>query len=250
MILDHERHGTHGAPVVLVHGITESRRTWDPILDRLGRDHRVLALDLPGHGGSPPAADGDALTLAAAVHDTVTHVGFDDPTLIGHSFGGVVVTAYAAAFGATRVVNIDQSLRLGDFQAALQAAEPQLRGTPGEFTALIAALFESMDGPLPASERARIDATARVDQDVVLGIWASTLSSTPDELDALVGALTAPVTARYLSIHGIDPGPGYDAWLAERIDGAVIEHWPEHGHYPHLVDPDRFVTRVGAFIDG
>lgn len=248
MILDHELTGD-GPPVVLVHGITESRRSWDPIVERLRDRYQVLAVDLPGHGGSDRASDGDVLTLAAAVHDTVEQVGLVDPVLVGHSLGGVVVTAYAAAFGATRVVNVDQSLRLGDFQAALQAVEPQLRGTEAEFGALIGALFESMDGPLPETERARIDAGARPDQDVVLGIWASTLTSTPDELTAMVDALTAPVRARYLAIHGLDPGSDYAEWLSRRIPTATVEIWPDHGHYPHLVDPDRFVERLHAFID-
>lgn len=251
MTLASDLTGPDGAPeIVLVHGITESRRSWDPVVERLRPGHRILAVDLPGHGASPATADGDALTFASAVHDAVEEAGFTDPTMVGHSLGGVVVTAYAAAFGATRVVNVDQPLRLGDFQAALHGVAPQLRGTPDEFAGVISMLFAAMDGPLPAAERARLDASNRADQDVVLSIWSSVLDAEPAELEALVDALTAPVTARYLALHGIDPGPDYPDWLTARIPTATVEVWPDHGHYPHLVDPDRFVRRLVEFIGG
>ena len=44
----------------------------------------------------------------------------------------------------------------------------------------------------------------------------------------------------YLAIHGIDPGPAYAAWLTGLIPTATVEVWEGLGHYPHLVDPDRF----------
>ena len=47
-----------GRPVVFVHGNSASARTWRPLLDGpFGRRFRCLALDLPGHGESAPAAD-------------------------------------------------------------------------------------------------------------------------------------------------------------------------------------------------
>jgi pimeloyl-ACP methyl ester carboxylesterase len=41
-----------GPPIVLVHGIIESRRSWDPLIAPLAREHRVVAVDLRGHGAS------------------------------------------------------------------------------------------------------------------------------------------------------------------------------------------------------
>jgi pimeloyl-ACP methyl ester carboxylesterase len=45
-------------------------------------------------------------------------------------------------------------------------------------------------------------------------------------------------------LHGIDPGPDYAGWLRARVPDAMVEVWPDHGHYPHLVDPERFVARL------
>jgi pimeloyl-ACP methyl ester carboxylesterase len=51
----------------------------------------------------------------------------------------------------------------------------------------------------------------------------------------------------YLSLHGADPGPGYGAWLASAIPGAVTEVWDGLGHWLHRVEPERFLARVRAF---
>ena len=48
-------------------------------------------------------------------------------------------------------------------------------------------------------------------------------------------------------LHGIDPGPDHKRWLQARITGAQGQVWPDHGHYPHLVDPDRFLAAVATF---
>ena len=233
--------------LVLVHGITESRRTWDPLVPALGASHLVLNIDLPGHGESPKSPAYDPVSLAIAVHDTVVAVGFTDPLLVGHSLGGVVVSACAGMFGCRGAVNVDQPLQLSAFQGALQAAAPMLQGTPEEFASFIAMLFASMDGRLPSAQRARIAATSRPDQDVVLAIWDSVLASTPQELDASVDALTSAIHVPYLSIHGIDPGPEYSVWLSSRVPTSTVEVWPDLGHYPHLVEPERFLARLTAF---
>jgi hypothetical protein len=38
----------------------------------------------------------------------------------------------------------------------------------------------------------------------------------------------------YLGLFGIDPGPGYAEWLQGHVPTAIVEVWPEAGHYPHL----------------
>jgi pimeloyl-ACP methyl ester carboxylesterase len=54
--LAYERCGS-GPPLVLLHPLGADRRVWDPVLDRLARERDVIAVDLPGFGGSPPLAE-------------------------------------------------------------------------------------------------------------------------------------------------------------------------------------------------
>ena len=108
-------------------------------------------------------------------------------------------------------------------------------------------MFGAMYGPLSAAEQARLQAERRADQAVVLGTWASVFESTEAELDATVEALAGAITVPYLALHGIDPGPGYAEWLQGLVPTATVEMWPDTGHYPHLVHPDRFLDRLAAF---
>ena len=56
-----------------------------------------------------------------------------------------------------------------------------------------------------------------------------------------------PAGVPYLVITGLDAGPEYAAWLQQEIPHTVHEVWQPPTHYPHLVDPARFVQRVEAF---
>jgi pimeloyl-ACP methyl ester carboxylesterase len=234
-----------GPPLVLVHGITENHHTWDPFVPALSEDHTVLAVDMRGHGVSGLASTYDALAMASDVASVVADAGTAAPLVVGHSMGGIVATAYAGAHPCAGVVNIDQSIALGDFQSLVREAEPMLRSDA--FGDVITALFDGMQGPLPADEVARVGALRHPAQEVVLGVWAPLLDLEPAALEAMVESLTAAVHVPYLALHGIDPGPEYGSWLASVIPTATLEVWDDHGHYPHLVDPERFLARLRLF---
>ena len=234
-----------GPPLVLVHGITESRGVWDPLVADLAADHTVVAIDMRGHGESGDAGSYDSRAMADDIAAVVAELGLDAPLVVGHSMGGIVATAYAGAHLCRGVINVDQSIALGDFQELVLGAEPLLRSDA--FGEVLAGLFGSMQGPLPAEEAARIGALRRPVQDVVLGVWAPLLQMVPDDLQALVDEMAAAVTVPYLALHGIDPGPDYPGWLPSVIPTATVEVWADAGHYPHLVHPQRFLDRVRSF---
>lgn len=237
-----------GSPLVLLHGITESRRSWDPLLAPLiAAGFRVTVIDLRGHGASNAVAPYVLSTMAGDLGAVLTEIGAEDALLIGHSLGGAVVSAYAASGPCRGVVNVDQPLLLSGFQATLKSLEPSLRGSPDEFAGAISAIFAAMAGPLAGAERWRIDHLRDAKQEVVLGVWEAVLSSSAAELDALVDGLVGAISVPYLSLHGIDPGAEYGKWLTSRMPGATFEVWRDLGHYPHLIEQQRFVDRVVAF---
>jgi pimeloyl-ACP methyl ester carboxylesterase len=240
----------NGDPVVLVHGITESADSFEPVIGLLAATHEVITLDLRGHGESGSADNYDLAAMAGDVAAVCAAAGVSRPHLVGHSLGGAVVTAAGSMLDVASVVDLDQSLQLDAFKEQLAAAEGMLRD-PAQYQLVVDAMFEMMMGELlPAHEQARIAALRRADHEVVLGVWELLLTQPVDEIASTVDAALAGYSGRdvpYLALFGLDPGDGYAAWLAERIPSSVVEYWAGHGHYPHLVDPDRFVTRLHEF---
>ena len=243
-------HGGSGEPTLFLHGITECSEVWRPILDRLS-DRRVITMDLRGHGASGPAEHYDIASMAGDAVSVLEAAGTLGSThLVGHSLGAMLATAVGAAVPTASVVNVDQSLRMGEFLGQLAALEAGLRDAE-RFAATMAGHFDELAGPLLSSvERERVQALRRKDQQVVLGIWELSFASSEAELNAVVeGALAGyeGSSTPYLTVFGNPPEPGYDAWLERLIPRSRSQLWPEHGHHPHLVDPDRFVDTLRAF---
>ena len=242
--------GDDGSDVILVHGITESAASWAPVAERLAGSHRVITMDLRGHGESGLSDRYDLEAMASDVAAVMSASNASSPHLVGHSLGGAVVSAAGAVLPVASVVNVDQSLQLDGFKAGLMPAEPMLRD-PDAFGAVIAQLFTDMRGSLGDDEFARVSELRRPNQEVVLGVWELILTASEAEIAAVVEAALADYgNVRYLSLFGIDPGEGYGEWLAGHIVNSNVEVWDGLGHYPHLVDPDRFVDRLAEFWAG
>ena len=97
--------GGAGPPLVLLHGFTDTWRTWELVLPALERERDVLAPTLPGHAGGPPLPD--ALTNGAAadaVERAMDDAGFATATIAGNSLGGYVALQLAERGRATSVV--------------------------------------------------------------------------------------------------------------------------------------------------
>lgn len=236
-----------GPLLVLVHGITESRETWRPLIDPLQVNFTVVAVDLRGHGQSPDGDAYDPITMATDVRDTLITLNrpdIDDAFMIGHSLGGVVVSAYGALFPCGSIVNIDQPLRLSAFKDGLSQLEPMLKGTTESFDSAISMMFDSMMGALTTDEIQRITTHRHAKQRVVLEIWGTVFDSTPEELDAQVDGLVGSITVPYFALHGNDPGAEYTDWLTSAVPTASLEVWDNVGHYPHLVHQGQFLELI------
>jgi pimeloyl-ACP methyl ester carboxylesterase len=101
-----------GNPIVLIHCYTCSMKWWDELAPLLERDHRVIRIDLLGHGGSDKPGGGYAIDdQASLVAEALAKLGVVGATVVGHSLGGSVVTALAQQSPqlASRVVIIDQA---------------------------------------------------------------------------------------------------------------------------------------------
>ncbi|HMD63174.1 MAG TPA: acetoin dehydrogenase dihydrolipoyllysine-residue acetyltransferase subunit [Stellaceae bacterium] len=83
-------------PVLLLHGFGADLNTWMFTQPALADGRRVVALDLPGHGGSAKQLDrGDAESLAALVGHALDALGIERVHLVGHSMGGGIAISFA-----------------------------------------------------------------------------------------------------------------------------------------------------------
>jgi pimeloyl-ACP methyl ester carboxylesterase len=139
-----EEGNPRGTPIVLIHCYTCSMSWWDDLAPLLERDHRVIRVDLLGHGGSDKPSAGYSIDdQATVVAEALAKLGVANATVVGHSLGGSLVTALAQRSPrlASRVVIIDQTPEDGFENESLaqrvsywpvvgQAADRLLRITP------------------------------------------------------------------------------------------------------------------------
>ena len=95
----HYVRGGRGPTLVLLHGFPQDWYEWRRIMPRLSQRFTVVAVDLPGVGGSAPSADGyAAVDLARDIHQLVDGLRLSPAHLVGHDIGGGVAYAFAREF--------------------------------------------------------------------------------------------------------------------------------------------------------
>jgi pimeloyl-ACP methyl ester carboxylesterase len=101
-----------GSPIVLIHCYTCSMKWWDKLAPLLTAEHRVIRIDLLGHGGSEMPKAGYAIEdQARGVAEALSELDVDQAIVVGHSLGGTVATALATESPdlVAGVVDIDQA---------------------------------------------------------------------------------------------------------------------------------------------
>jgi pimeloyl-ACP methyl ester carboxylesterase len=97
--------GGSGSPLVCLHGLTDTWRSWELVLERLERNHDVLAPTLAGHAGGPaPPTPLTSTSLVEAVERVMDEAGFDTAHVVGNSLGGFVALQLAERGRARSVV--------------------------------------------------------------------------------------------------------------------------------------------------
>ena len=95
-----------GIPVLLLHGFGADLNTWMFTQPTLAEGRRVIALDLPGHGGSTKEAGAaDVKSLSKAAESALDALGIERVHLVGHSMGGAVA-ASLAVHGPERIASL------------------------------------------------------------------------------------------------------------------------------------------------
>ncbi|HEX3565521.1 MAG TPA: alpha/beta fold hydrolase [Acidimicrobiales bacterium] len=247
-----------GARLVLAHGFTQTGRIWGPMADDLARDHQVVSVDLPGHGGSSDVR-ADLPTGARLLVD----VG-GSGTYLGYSMGARFCLHAALSF-PDRVRSLilisgtagieDEGLRrdrVADDEALASQLDPTLGAGPGhdDQERLDTFLLRWLDRPLfagiPQGEvglaQRRTNNPAGLASSLRL---AGTGTQQPlwDQLPLLPMPVLVVTGERDTTFTALG------ARLAETIgDNAIHAVVPGVGHTAHLEDPDRVTALVRAHL--
>ena len=249
-----------GRPIVLLHGLSDSHRTWGKIAHELARTRRVLMPDLAGHGlsGRPDA------TYALAWHAQIIAgwldaLGLDDVDIVGHSFGGGVAQwlllahrqrirrlALVASGGLGR--DVMPALRLCAATSFVEhygqtfmgsGTRLGMRFADGAFDREDIEILSWMNA-MPGSARA----LSRTVRDVI--DWRGQRRHFLDRVQELPDL---PPLALYWGDRDNVIPIGHAMEIASKVDGATLTRFDGCGHFPHRQRPQEFTRAIEAFLD-
>jgi len=252
--------------LLLIHGITSSSATWDPVIPALAEHAHVIAPDLLGHGDSDkPRGDYSLGAFAAGLRDLLEYLGHEHATIVGHSLGGGVALqlAYQHPEYCEQLVLVSSGGLGREVSWTLRAAT-----LPGADVLL----------PLISNSPVRAAGTA-------VGRLARALSLTlrPSVVEMARGyASLADSPARSAFVHTlrsvVEPGgqrvqagdrhylagerPTLIVWGAhdpviplahahaaqQALPGSTLEIFEQSQHFPHLDEPARFARVLLTFL--
>jgi pimeloyl-ACP methyl ester carboxylesterase len=255
-----------GPPVLLIHGLAGTMRTWDRVVPRLASHATVIAPDLPGCGRSaPPPGDYSLGGYANGLRDLLDALGHPSATIVGHSLGGGIAMQFAYQFPerCDRLVLVSSG-GLGT------EVSPLLRVATIPGADLVIGLF---------AQRAVVSASSAV------GRAAGTIGIRPDaevlEYLRIYSALSDGAARRSLvsTLRGVVDHRGQRVsarnrlYLAtgmpsliiwgrkdrtipvehaqrahEDLPGSRLELFDGAGHFPHVSDPGRFSRVLVDFL--
>ena len=133
--LYYESHGT-GRPLILLHGGLGSGEMFGPILPTLSERHRVIAVDLQGHGRTADIDRPiDIRLMADDIAGLIDHLGLEKPDLVGYSLGGGVAffTAVKHPQKVGKLVMAAANIRRDAIPPEMLAQQAQVNSAAVEF---------------------------------------------------------------------------------------------------------------------
>jgi len=108
-----------GPVALFVHGLGTSAALWRHAIGELSGTSRCIAVDLPGHGGTPARKDASVAAMADMVAELCDGLGLDQVDLVGNDTGGAVAQIFAARQpGRLRTLTLTNCDTEGNFPPA------------------------------------------------------------------------------------------------------------------------------------
>jgi pimeloyl-ACP methyl ester carboxylesterase len=237
----YEREGD-GPPLVLVHGGSATRHSWDPLRPHLADDFALFVLDRRGRGASGDADDYGLDREVADVRAVLESID-GDPILFGHSFGGLVALEVARETPVERLVLYEPALLTGDHrQGADLAARMADRLETGNRRDAVELFFREAAG-VESVEQIPISRAVGLTETIVRENRAVERYRLGDDL-----AVSAP-TLLFTGEHGPEHlRDGVQALHEELPDSRLVE-LAEAGHVGIASAPERVTEESRAFAD-
>ncbi len=260
--LHYRDEGPRGAPVlVMVHGFSASLQAWEPWVERLSPDYRIISLDLPGHGlteaptSYAPSIDG----YADLVDTLVGRLGVTSYVVIGNSMGGAaawddalrhpghvraLVLVDAAGWPLSKSKGVPPVMyalmRSGVGRAALDHVDTRPMATSGLKSAYVDPLLVT-----PALIDRYVDLSrAPGHRDMLLRIQSRPAARvTPDTFKTIA----VPTLVMHGQADALIPVADGRAFAAA-IPGARLVTYPGVGHVPMEQIPDLTAQDLRAFL--
>ncbi|WP_187430340.1 (E)-2-((N-methylformamido)methylene)succinate hydrolase [Roseobacter fucihabitans] len=240
-------HGA-GAPLVLIHGVGMQSAAWTPQIDHFADRYHVIALDLPGHGGSDPlAADSQLPDYIDWCKAAIEAVGLGAVNLIGHSMGALIAGGVAAMYPALvlRVALLNGVFRRDEAaKAAVNARAAEIREGKMDLATPLARWFDAEQ----TCERARVASWLRaVDQ----GGYATAYTAFAQG-DATYADRYGDITCPFLAMTGDgDPNstPAMARAMTDSVPGGQAITLKGHRHMINLTAAEQVNTHLEAWLD-
>jgi pimeloyl-ACP methyl ester carboxylesterase len=253
-------------PIVLVHCYSCSLHWWDRMAPILARDHRVIRVDLLGHGGSEKPKSGYEIPQQAAlVAGALNEFEVEGAVVVGHSMGASVATALAEESSelVDRVVIVDEAPDTGygglgllarlSYVPVLGQALNRLSDAPGGDSAVKAG-YEEAFAPGFDIESGFPNPDQVVDDFDTMTYTAfdETHDANNDFLDEqpLTERLTAaavPVMAIFGSEDQVYDDPAEALAAYEDVPGAQTAEIEGAGHSPNVEEPEETAALIREF---
>jgi pimeloyl-ACP methyl ester carboxylesterase len=262
--LHYWRHG-RGRPLLVLHGVTDWGLDWASFARRVGDVCACVLLDQRGHGYSekPDAGYGYA-DLAADAWRVIEALGLERPAVLGHSMGGGVALALAAAHPQEidRLLLIDPAIRLDTPETGDAGGEParprpdvaRRRADLEERQALgRETLRRQMTAARPTFDPEDVAFTVESTLLVTPAVWGENRWMDPAAQEAQLRRLARPtLVVRGEPQRGAIVGDAMARRIRELVpdDLARVTTIAGTGHVPHREALALFVAVVRPFLTG
>jgi non-heme chloroperoxidase len=238
-----------GVPVVMLHGVTDSWRSFEHVLPHLPDDIRAIAVTQRGHADAPQPETGYRIEdLAGDVIDLLDELEIERAVVVGHSMGSWVAQQVAIDH-PERVIGLvlagSFGGRPGD-DPEMQAFAAEMMSVRDPVTDEIARDFQdsTVARPLPPGQ---MDAFVAESLKVPARVWNQTFEGFLEvqQVEGLT-RLTAPALLVWGERDAFIPRAVQDE-LLETLPDARLEVYEGVGHAVHWERPERFARDVVEF---